>query len=135
MDTPKAKTEIAPEINTLDEQSVTVGIESTPVAETIQPSTPPAVAQPVSDDASNMVDPVSSDSAPVDDKVTPEEVADLSSSDILPADDNWVGRVKQVIKEDAGQPYNEEEDAEKLNEDYMKSRFNVDVDAPIEEKN
>lgn len=133
MDVAKVKPEqIIPEIN---ENSVAeVGVESSPVAEVV-PSTP--TPPPVSSLATNQgssPDPGSFVTTQDDDKMDAVEVADLTSSGTEKADGDWIGKVKDVIKEDEGQPFKEEADAEALNEDYMKKRFNVDVDAPIEEK-
>jgi hypothetical protein len=66
--------------------------------------------------------------------VPADEVKDLTDSVVEKVDQNWVGKVREVIRDDKDQPQKEEEDAEKLQENYMKQRFNVDVDAPIEEK-
>lgn len=62
------------------------------------------------------------------------EVKDLSDSTVENVDQNWTNKVREVIKEDKEQPYKEEEDSERLQEDYMKQRFDVDVDAPVKEK-
>jgi len=134
MDTPKPLAESTPETVMIDEQLSPKGIEATPVAEQIAntPTLSPVIPAKA---GIQTIDPGSFVSTQDDDKVTSEDVADLTSSTILSADDSWVHKVKQVIKDDSGQPYKEEEDAEKLNEEYMKNRFNIDVDAPIEEKN
>ena len=62
------------------------------------------------------------------------EIKDLSDSTVENVDQNWTNKVREVIKEDKEQPYKEEEDSERLQEDYMKQRFDVDVDAPVKEK-
>jgi hypothetical protein len=115
------------------ETVTTVGPEASPVAEFV-PNTPlPQVpVQPAIDDqvVQPMVNP-----EPVETlEVSAEEVRDLTDSKVEGADRDWIGKVKDVIHDDEGQPFKEEEDAESLNEKYMQERFKVDVDAPIEEK-
>jgi hypothetical protein len=68
------------------------------------------------------------------DEIPLAEVKDLGNINVESVDRNWVGRVREVIKDDKDLPFKEEEDSEKLQEDYMKQRFSFDVDAPIEEK-
>ena len=131
------KPNIAPEniVSELSEDSkLEVGIESTPIAETITTSSaPPAVSS-----SSITKDPhdVQNDKNEIqdDEELEEKELSDLTNSDTEKADADWIGRVKDVIKDDEGQPAKEEDDAEALNAEYMKARFNVDVDAPIEEK-
>lgn len=130
-----------PELNVSNEEllnnskeATSLGIEATPISETVNTSVAPA--DPAQSDDVTLVDD-STDSVNVTElekTVTQDELDDLTSSNIESADVNWVGRVKDVIRDDKGQPYKEEEDAEKLNEEYMLERFKVDVDAPIEEK-
>jgi hypothetical protein len=134
MDTPKSTTEIVAEAPTTETQALPQGIEASPVAEQI-PSSPvqPTPAIPAQT-GSQTLDIGSFSLTQDDDKITPDEVADLTSSDILSADTNWVGKVRQIIQDDEGKPFKEEQDAEKLNEEYMKSRFNIDVDESPEEK-
>jgi hypothetical protein len=43
-------------------------------------------------------------------------------------DKTWVQKANDVIKEYEEQPYEEEEASEKLQEDYLKQRFNIDVE-------
>ena len=130
MDMPKV-TETIPE----QSSEATAGVEATPIAEVISntPTPPPPVSS-LDANQGSILDPGSFVTTQDDDSVNAVEIADLNSSDVEKADQNWTGRVRDVIKADAGQPAKEETDAEALNEDYMKSRFNVDVDAPIEEK-
>jgi len=115
------------------ETVTTMGPEISPVAELI-PSTPLAQVptQSVADD--QVVQEPVNPSPVVTIEVPAEEVKDLTDSKVESADHDWIGKVKDVIRDDQGQPYKEEEDAESLNEKYMKDRFKVDVDAPIEEK-
>jgi hypothetical protein len=127
MDTPKIATEA------ISEPSVEkpVGVEATAVAETVPvtPASPQAAV--VTDD----VTPQPVVQSPAAEATVPkEEVSDLVSADVQPADNDWTAKVRDVIKEDEGQPAKEETDAEALNEEYMKARFNVDVDATPEEK-
>lgn len=127
MDIPKPNQEIA----TSSESVVRNGAEVSPIAEVVSPSPSPIVA-PVTDD-------IVAAPAPIADPlitatVSNEELVDLTSSAVEQADDNWVGKVRELIKEDEGKPFQEEADAEELNEAYMKTRFNIDVDAPVEEK-
>lgn len=130
-----------PELNVSNEEllnnskeATSLGIEATPISETVNTSVAPA--DPAQSDDVTLVDdsPDSVNATELEKTVTQDELDDLTSSNIESADVNWVGRVKDVIREDKGQPYKEEEDAEKLNEEYMLERFKVDVDAPIEEK-
>jgi len=114
--------------------SANVGVEATPIAEIL-----PAVQSPVDSSPSQTNETVVVDPSPVvkpenDDQIDAAELTDLTSSAVENADTNWTNRVKEVIRDDAGKPAKEEDDAESLNEEYMKARFNVDVDAPIEEK-
>lgn len=110
------------------------GVETTPIAEVVPQS--PAQPTPIIPAQAGIqtVDPASSIPTQADNVVAPEEVKDLTDSTIESADRDWVGKVRDVMRDDNGKPFKEEEDAEDLNEAYMKSRFNVDVDAPIEEK-
>lgn len=132
MDTPNITPEqITPEITATE--ATGTGIESTPIAETVTG----AATIPVVDDANasaTATAPITLEDPDPGKTVTEEEVVDLTSSSTQKADGDWIGKVKEVIKEDEGQPFKEEADAEILNEDYMKKRFNIDVDAPIEEK-
>ncbi len=127
---PQQKITISETTPTVESGSAPVGIESSPIAEVVSqsPAQPTVNPDPV-------VEPIVAQ-VPIQDDVTitPEEVKDLADSDIEVADRDWVKQVREVIKEDSGLPYKEEEDAETLNEKYMHDRFNVDVDAPIEEK-
>lgn len=122
-----------PEITPVGEHNTQTGVENTPIAEQITntPTLPPVI--PVKAGIQT-VDPGSFGPTQNDDDVGPTEISDLSDADVPDADKDWIGQVKEVIKNDAEQPYKEEEDAELLNEAYMKQRFNVDIDAPIEEK-
>jgi len=128
MDIPKIITETTPN----SEATSGSGVESTPVAEVVSAFPVPAQVAPVADDtfAADIIvkEPDSVET------VAAVEIEDLTSSTVESADNNWVGRVRDVIKDDEGNPFKEEADAETLNEEYMKTRFNVDVDAPIEEK-
>lgn len=108
--------------------------EVAPIAEQVPVSpTPPANVIPAKTEIQNP-DPGSFVQTQDDAVITKEEVTDLISSEVEPADIDWVDKVREVIREDGGMPFKEEEDAENLNEKYMKNRFNVDVDAPAEER-
>lgn len=128
MDTQTTSPEVA--ISPESEPITPNGVEATPIAE-VTPSSPVA-SQPVDDvvvsDAPIAVEPEKIE--------TPlaEEVEDLSSPDVAKADDDWTDQVRDVIRADEGLPFKEDADAEALNQKYMKKRFDVDVDAPIEEK-
>ena len=108
------------------------GVEATPIAEVVPSS--PAQSPVILNEEKDLGILRQAQNDKVELEPTATEVADATSSNILAADRDWVGKVKDVMRDDSGQPYKEEEDAEGLNESYMKSRFNVDVDAPIEEK-
>jgi len=108
-----------------------VGIESTPVAELIPSS--PSVPEPPQDDldlatSTTPAEPIISVDVPK------EEIQDLIGSDVEKVDVDWVGKVKDIIKEDEGKPYKEGEDARTINEEYLEERFGVDVVSPDEEK-
>jgi len=127
---------ITPEVTATTEAAYAMptGVEATPIAEVV----PQSSAQPTpvipAQAGIQTVDPGSSVPTQDGSVIVPEEVKDMTDSTIEGADRDWVGKVKDVMRDDSGQPFKEEEDAEDLNESYMKSRFNVDVDAPIEEK-
>jgi hypothetical protein len=124
---------ITPEVVTEQKIAADGTIEQSPIAEFI----PVSPVQPSIDTPGDPVvvttPPVLADTD-IDETISSEEISNLTSSDTGKADDNWIGRVRDIIKNDEGQPYKEEADAEVLYEEYMKDRFNVDVDAPIEEK-
>jgi len=128
MDIPKQNTE------TLvgGENAPSLGIESSSISETV--SSTPTPPQDISNDDTVVVAASQTASAQSAIVVSEDDIVDLTNSTVEEADNNWVGRVRNVIKDDEGNPYQEEADAEVLNEEYMKARFNVDVDAPIEEK-
>lgn len=127
---------ITPEINTPQQTTSEMpqGVEHTPAAEVATTSPDPTTTQVNSDDDDGSSTILIPQDPSEEVKIPDREVADLVGSGVERADDDWVGQVRKLIKEDEGQPFKEEEDTEKLNEDYMKSRFNIDVDAPTEEK-
>lgn len=124
----RPETNITPE--TIDRVKE-VGIEASPVAEVVPSS---LVVPQVPNDDAQVVPSVATDEPVVPITIPKDEVNDIASDDVGKADVNWVGKVQDVIRDDQGQPYKEDDDAEHLNEAYMKERFNVDVDGPIEEK-
>jgi len=122
-----------PEIITTHQPEVTVkiGAETRPDSELLH-TTPVQVTQTMSNDEDSSGPAIIAPKDP--DELPDEEVADMVSPEIKEVDVDWTERVKDVMTEDAGKPYKEDLDASKLNEEYMKSRFNVDIDAPVEEK-
>jgi hypothetical protein len=128
MDTPNTVPEVTPE-QMLQKSG---GVETTPVAEVVSNIPSQTTQQPNDDIKSKKA--LTDIQTKLSKTVTKEELADLTSSDVEPADVDWTNRVRDIIKKDEGKPYKEEEDAEALNEAYMKSRFNVDIDEPVEEK-
>lgn len=61
-------------------------------------------------------------------EVLQEELAEITSSEVDAADISWVNEVKKVIREDKDQPYQEQVDAEKLNEAYLRQNFGVKIE-------
>lgn len=57
-----------------------------------------------------------------------EEVKSATTQSVQAIDNKWIGKVKEVIGEDRDKPFQEEEDAEALNEAYLKERFGVNID-------
>lgn len=54
-------------------------------------------------------------------------VGGLSADDKDIIEKEWVGKAKDVISNDKGKPYKEEEDHEDLQIDYLKKRFGKDI--------
>jgi|GEM_PF-1234893 len=113
------------------ETVTTITPEATPIAEMIPSS--PVQPDPVIPAQAGIqtVDPeilrhAQNDSVEVEPPAA--EVADAISSNVPSSDNNWIGKVKEAIHEDADQPFKEEEDAEILNKDYQQQRFGVSVD-------
>jgi len=123
---------ITPEVVASPEENGQTAVEASPLAELVSTAPDPSVTAPVV--ATPVVDVPVLDDTRFAETVVQEEVKDLTSSSVEKADENWTTKVRTVIKNDEGQPFKEEADAEILNKDYMKQRFNVDVDAPVEEK-
>ncbi len=107
------------------EQTPNVGIENAPIAESIHSSPVQATTQAADDVSVAKIDEIEKTEPALE---APEVHAD---SEITTREDlNWANKVREVINEDKDDPYKEEQDSEKLQEDYMKSRFNIDVDNP-----
>ena len=103
--------------------------EAAPIAEQVQASpVQPSIVIPAKAGIQQVPDPGSFVPTQDDADIASEEVEDLTSSTVEPADNDWVGKVRDVIREDKDQPFKEEEDAEDLNQAYMKDRFNVKID-------
>jgi len=51
----------------------------------------------------------------------------LSAQDKDIIEKEWVGKAEKIIKEDRNNPFVEEEDAEDLQIEYLKKRFNKDI--------
>lgn len=85
-----------------------------------------AVEQPSATVAQVMPTPVPT-TPPVDDPLAdPAVQIDMTGKN----DAEWVEKAKDVIKEFEDKPYQEEKEAEKLQEGYLKDRFGVQVDDP-----
>lgn len=54
----------------------------------------------------------------------------MASSDEELIDKQWVSRTDGAIERDKNDPHKLEEDEDSLNKDYLKKRFNYDVDNP-----
>lgn len=123
---------LVPEINTpVEIAKQKVAVEASPVAETIVASPVDPIQAPADDAQTAQVTPIEPE---ITGTIPAEEVTNFTDSSVDPKDSDWIGKVKDVIRDDKGQPFKEENDAENLNEEYMKSRFNIDVDATPEEK-
>jgi len=81
-------------------------------------------SQPISDPSKVLKD-LSSDTNLQPKKAEPEPLAE--TTDVPKKDLDWVEKVEEVIKKDKDKPYQEEEDAETLQQDYLKNSFKEDV--------
>lgn len=59
--------------------------------------------------------------------VLDEAAKDEISDTVNKKDEFWIGKAKEVIKENQEKPYEETEAAENLEQKYLKVRFNIDV--------
>ncbi len=65
-------------------------------------------------------------SAQVPSQTIPED--DLPAEDVDVIEKEWVDRAENIIKSTANDPFAEEQQEESLSKEYLKKRFNVDVD-------
>lgn len=65
---------------------------------------------------------------PASQAAAPPAQANLPAEDVDVIEKEWVERAENIIKADANDPYKEEKDEESLSREYLKQRFNVDVD-------
>ncbi len=63
-----------------------------------------------------------------------QETSAPETDDIPDKDKAWVDRIEDIIEKDKDKPYQEEIDAEKLHQEYLKKRFNLEVDAEEDKK-
>lgn len=107
--------------------------ETMPVSE-IQPTAEvPAgeiiEAQPIVEEESVVEQiPTESVKEDVEPEVSEEAVDDLSDSNIETADRNWINEGNDIIERDKENPFLEQVDAGNLGKDYMKERFEVDIE-------
>lgn len=87
-----------------------------PAAEPTQtPVPPPAQAQ------------TPSTPTPATPATTSNELDQLSAADTDVIEKAWVDKAEKIIEQNQDNPYTEEDQEEKLSQDYQKKRFNIDV--------
>lgn len=62
------------------------------------------------------------------------ETQQPESDEVSVKDLSWVQKAEDVIEKDKDKPYQEEEDAEKLRQEYLDKRFNFEVDTEEDKK-
>ena len=93
------------------------------------------VSPPVSDDTQSSNSGTSSVAIDASDPETPEQVASgggdeqfpFEESKSFPGEEQYVREINKVIREDAEKPYDEEEDSELIQKDYMAKKFGVRI--------
>jgi hypothetical protein len=64
-----------------------------------------------------------------------QEETKTTETDQVPASDmSWVDRAEDIIEKDKEKPFQEEEDAEKLQKEYLSKRFDLGVDVEEDKK-
>ena len=100
------------------------GLERAPLESSNEPVAPPL--PPVVHDQAVSPAPVtqSDDSTPVTPAPIQSPLEAKDGDNIEPA---WVEKADNIITTQANDPHQQEESAEKLSQDYLKERFNIDV--------
>ena len=95
------------------------------------PATPPVYVSPNTTSEFAPPTPTADTASPT---ATPEAPTPLAAADGDLIEKAWVDKVEQVIDKNKFDPHQKEEDAEALNQDYLKQRFGLDVSKPTDKK-
>ena len=125
---PKRSPEVARPSSVAPETSSQKLPELTPAASSAAERQPAAVVNPVADLATpSKPQKAASPPAQSQKNDSAQPAASLSAADEDVIEKEWVERAENIIKTKANDPYHEEEDEEALSREYLKQRFNIDV--------
>ena len=96
---------------------------ASPAETAVRPSTPTTTT---GDPAADLPVATGAPTAQAPTQTMPED--DLPAEDVDVIEKEWVDRAENIIKSTANDPFAEEQQEESLSKEYLKKRFNVDVD-------
>lgn len=114
---PEQETQAMPEVQVPDIQQ-----EQAPVSQPDPAQSAPIIAQPIVPAGSVVID------QPVN--INPQSTQAIADEDdaIANKDLPWVKKAEKIIDQDKDKPYQEEEDSEKLQQEYLAKNYGVKVD-------
>ncbi len=106
------------------QEATSPGLERAPIESSREPAATPL--PPVSDAAATVpATHIADDQAAVVPAPIQSPLEAKDGDNIEPV---WVERVDEIIEKQANDPYEQEEAAEKTSQEYLKGRFNIDID-------